>query len=268
MYKRQNCSSIVSLKWEERISKHPTKPTCEWRKALRLLWRPGESPCLLRREATNGSERIFNIRKKNQINALPVVHHFFAAHTSDVGTPMLPWEWSSHTTNGSLIYACTPFFYVFAGNDHHFFLRISKTLAKCSPDQPRLNIFSEVARARRQSFFDTSHQKWSEWKTNRSAVIARRLRRKQVFFQFFPFLDHLVWETPPPPVWRHGGEGGSKTKWFKNGKKILPSNKNFHKSSCDHSAPVSFPFWPFWMCGVCYPNPRAPLEVIAAVVLL
>ena len=32
------------------------------------------------------------------------------------------------------------------------------------------------------------------------------------------------------------------------------------KSSCDHSAPVSFPFWPFLMCGVCYPNPGAPLH--------
>ena len=30
------------------------------------------------------------------------------------------------------------------------------------------------------------------------------------------------------------------------------------KSSCDHSAPGSFPFWPFFMCGVCYPNPGAP----------
>ena len=32
------------------------------------------------------------------------------------------------------------------------------------------------------------------------------------------------------------------------------------KSSCDHSAPVSFPFWQFFMCGVCYPNPGAPLH--------
>ena len=38
--------------------------------------------------------------------------------------------------------------------------------------------------------------------------------------------------------------------------------KNFFasKSSCDHSAPVSFPFWPFLMCGVCYPNPGAALD--------
>ena len=56
-------------------------------------------------------------------------------------------------------------------------------------------------RAPGQSFFDTSHQKWSEWKTNRSAVIAGRFRRKQVFFfHFFPFLDHLVLETPPPAI--------------------------------------------------------------------
>ena len=32
------------------------------------------------------------------------------------------------------------------------------------------------------------------------------------------------------------------------------------KSSCDHRAPVSFPFWPFLMCGVCYPNPGAPMH--------
>ena len=32
------------------------------------------------------------------------------------------------------------------------------------------------------------------------------------------------------------------------------------ESSCDHSAPGSFPFWPFLMCGVCYPNPGAPLH--------
>ena len=56
-----------------------------------------------------------------------------------------------------------------------------------------------------------------------------------------------------------GKAGGvSKTKWFKNGKnwkKIFSS-----KSSCDHSAPGSFPFWPFFMWGVCYPNPGAPLH--------
>ena len=31
----------------------------------------------------------------------------------------------------------------------------------------------------RQSFFDTTHQKWSEWKTNRSAVITGLFRRKR-----------------------------------------------------------------------------------------
>ena len=31
----------------------------------------------------------------------------------------------------------------------------------------------------RQSFFDTTHKKWSEWKTIRSAVITGRFRRKR-----------------------------------------------------------------------------------------
>ena len=31
----------------------------------------------------------------------------------------------------------------------------------------------------RQSFFDTTHKKWSEWKTARSAVITGRFRRKR-----------------------------------------------------------------------------------------
>ena len=43
-------------------------------------------------------------------------------------------------------------------------------------------------RAPVQPFFDTPHQKWSEWKTNRSAVIAGRFRRKCIFFRFYPFL--------------------------------------------------------------------------------
>ena len=44
-------------------------------------------------------------------------------------------------------------------------------------------------------------------------------------------------------------------------KKIEKKKKLFSsKSTCDHSAPVSFPFWPFFMCGVCYPNPGAPLH--------
>ena len=45
------------------------------------------------------------------------------------------------------------------------------------------------------------------------------------FLFFFPFLNHLVLETPP----------------------ALPLSS---KQSCDHNAPVSFPFWPFLMCGV------------------
>ena len=44
-------------------------------------------------------------------------------------------------------------------------------------------------------------------------------------------------------------------KWKKLEKQMFSS-----KSSCDHSAPGSFPFWPFLMCGVCYPNPGAPLH--------
>ena len=44
----------------------------------------------------------------------------------------------------------------------------------------------------RQPFFDTTHKKWWEWKTNGSAVITGRLKRK-----------------------RQGG-GVSKAKWFKN----------------------------------------------------
>ena len=31
----------------------------------------------------------------------------------------------------------------------------------------------------RQSFFDTTHKKWSEWKTNRSALITGRFRRER-----------------------------------------------------------------------------------------
>ena len=31
----------------------------------------------------------------------------------------------------------------------------------------------------RQSFFDTTHKKWSEWKTNRSGVITGRFRRER-----------------------------------------------------------------------------------------
>ena len=106
---------------------------------------------MLRPEATNGSERIFNIRKKNQIHARPVVHHFYEF----------------------------------------------RKLSICSPDQPRLNIFSEVARARRQSFFDTSHQKWSEWKTNRSAVIAGRFRRQQLFPSIFSISRSLGFRDHP-----------------------------------------------------------------------
>ena len=79
----------------------------------------------------------------------------------------------------------------------------------------------------------TTHKKWSEWKSNRSAVIAGRFWRKH-FFIFFSILKSLGFRAPP----------------------ALPLSS---KSSCDHSAPVSFPFWPFFMCGVCYPNPRAPL---------
>ena len=70
----------------------------------------------------------------------------------------------------------------------------------------------------RQSFFDTTHKKWSEWKTNRRAVITGRFRRK-----------------------RQGGGGYLKPIDLKMGKKlkkILVSSK----SSCDHSAPVSFLF--------------------------
>ena len=107
------------------------------------------------------------------------------------------------------------------------------------------NIFVFGTRAPGQSFFDTSHQKWSEWKTNRSAVIAGRFKRKQLtLFSFFS----------------NRGKGVSKTKWSrKNWKKNL-----FFESSCDHSAPISFPFSPFSMWGVekrLSGRPRAAQEI-------
>ena len=88
----------------------------------------------------------------------------------------------------------------------------------------------------RQSFFDTTHKKWSEWKTNRSAVITGRFRRK--------------WQ---------GGGGSLKPSDLKRGnwKKKFSS-----KSSYDHRAPGSFPFWPLFVCGVCYLNPVAPLHPV------
>ena len=43
----------------------------------------------------------------------------------------------------------------------------------------------------------TTHQKWSEWKTNGNAVIAGRFRRKQVF-SFFSIFKSLGFRDPPP----------------------------------------------------------------------
>ena len=81
----------------------------------------------------------------------------------------------------------------------------------------------------------TTHPKWSEWRTNRSAVIVGRFWRKPFFFNFSIFKS-LGFRDPPP---------------------ALPLS---FKSSGDHRPPVSFLFWPFLMCGVCYPNPGAPLH--------
>ena len=64
---------------------------------------------------------------------------------------------------------------------------------------------TNVPRAPRQSFFDTSHKKWSEWKTNRSAVIAGRFRRQQLIFQFFPNSRSLGFRDPPPLCPAAGG---------------------------------------------------------------
>ena len=44
----------------------------------------------------------------------------------------------------------------------------------------------------------TTHKKWSEWKTNRSAVIAGRFRRKPFFFSsFFSIFKSLRFRDPP-----------------------------------------------------------------------
>ena len=59
------------------------------------------------------------------------------------------------------------------------------------------NIFVFGTRAPGQSFFDTSHQKWSEWKTNRSAVIAGRFRRQQLFPSIFSISRSLGFRDHP-----------------------------------------------------------------------
>ena len=88
------------------------------------------------------------------------------------------------------------------------------------------------------------------------------LEENKFSFQYYPFLDHLDLE-PPPPL--SGGKGGgslkpSDLKWNKTRKKNCCSSK----PSCDDSAPVSFPFWPFFICGLCYsiPIPGHPWLVV------
>ena len=78
-----------------------------------------------------------------------------------------------------------------------------------------------------------------KWKTNRSAVIARRRfrRKNKLFFNFLPF--SITRFARLLPVRRLGGSlKPSDLKTEKRGARKL----FFSKSSCDHNAPVSFPF--------------------------
>ena len=71
-------------------------------------------------------------------------------------------------------------------------------------------------------------------------------------FLFFSATPKYDSSNPPVPegartvFFRHVTGGVSKTKWFKNGKEEK-ENLFQSKSSCDHSAPFTFPFWPFFM---------------------
>ena len=83
----------------------------------------------------------------------------------------------------------------------------TKTLLHLRPTDENL---PHNTRAPGQSLFDTLYKKWSEWETNRSAVIAGRFRKYTIFSFFFSISRSLGFETK----WFKNGEKKKKKTWF------------------------------------------------------